>query len=211
MNLFKCHKIYIDFDGVIIDSNKSKELFIENAIYEIKGSTKLAKEALNYFNKNAGLSRSSKLLRYFPQNEVDEILKIYSDLCFNMFKNASPTKGTIEFIRKVKYINSKIKMFILSGGERNEIEIFLRNNNLLYYFEELLTSEKTKYMHLVQTNSKSSDIFIGDSFTDMNVAIKNNMFFIQICDYQSNLSAPGISNYDKIYKFGNLKNLAEFI
>ena len=33
LEFFSCKKIYIDFDGVIVDSNKFKELAIRKSIY----------------------------------------------------------------------------------------------------------------------------------------------------------------------------------
>ena len=44
-NLEICKKIFIDFDGVIVDSNKFKEIAIEKSIYDAIGINKKSKEA----------------------------------------------------------------------------------------------------------------------------------------------------------------------
>ena len=41
INFEKCEKIFIDFDGVIVDSNQFKELAIERSIFKVIGKIKL--------------------------------------------------------------------------------------------------------------------------------------------------------------------------
>ena len=67
INLEKCNKVFIDFDGVIVDSNKFKELAIEKSIYKIIGRNNKSIEAINYFNINAGISREIKLSLFFKK------------------------------------------------------------------------------------------------------------------------------------------------
>ena len=61
IELQRCEKLFIDFDGVIVDSNKFKELAIKKSVYELMGKNKISIEAINYFNINAGVSRFKKL------------------------------------------------------------------------------------------------------------------------------------------------------
>ena len=74
-----CKTIFIDFDGVIVNSNKFKEIAIEKSIYDQIGRNK-KEEALDYFNKFAGVSRKIKLSKFFNDNEINLILKKYSYL-----------------------------------------------------------------------------------------------------------------------------------
>ena len=60
-NLNKCRKIFFDFDGVIVDSNKFKEIAIEKSIIQIIGNYKKVR-GNNYFNANAGISREKSYL-----------------------------------------------------------------------------------------------------------------------------------------------------
>ena len=57
-------KIFLDFDGVIVDSNKFKERSIEKAIFKLLGKNEETIKAVNFFNKNAGISRESKLSNF---------------------------------------------------------------------------------------------------------------------------------------------------
>ena len=50
--LNKCRNIFIDFDGVVVDSNKFKEKAIEESIFKIAGRNQKSIDAIDYFNKN---------------------------------------------------------------------------------------------------------------------------------------------------------------
>ena len=53
-----------------------------------------------------------------------------------------------------------IKIFVLSGGEENEIKSFLKRHYLLNYFEEILASKKNKLEHLINKKVGENDIFM---------------------------------------------------
>ena len=59
-DLRKSNNIFIDFDGVIVDSNRFKELAIEKSIFNLFGETKESLIAIKYFNENAGIAREKK-------------------------------------------------------------------------------------------------------------------------------------------------------
>ena len=46
IELQRCKKLFIDFDGVIVDSNKFKELAIKKSVYELMGKNKISIEAV---------------------------------------------------------------------------------------------------------------------------------------------------------------------
>ena len=70
IQLREVKKIFIDFDGVIVDSNKFKESAIKNSVYKLLGESKKNIEAVRYFNINAGISREKKLSLFFISEEV---------------------------------------------------------------------------------------------------------------------------------------------
>ena len=190
--LAKCQKIFIDFDGVIVDSNKFKELSIEKAIFKIIGKNTKSIKAINYFNINAGISRKIKLSLFFCKDEVREILEIYSEECRKFFFQANPTNGLIEFLKYLKDYYSDIKIFVLSGGEKKEIYFFLKRNQLLPFFEDILASEKNKTTHLKEKQVCKNDIFIGDSKNDLNSSLRFDLHFILFEGYKSKESFPEI-------------------
>ena len=212
MNILNnCQNIFIDFDGVVVDSNKFKEKAIEKSIFELAGKTKISIDALNYFNINAGISRYKKLSMFFNSNDVKEIMKIYEEECYSFFKIANPTIGLKKFLHSIKIKKNFIKFYILSGGEKGEIEMFLKKNQLLKFFEDILASEKTKSNHLRDCKASENDIFIGDSQNDLKVSIQSGLKFVLFEQYKSLMSFPSQELIDgNVYirtkNFQTLKN-----
>ncbi len=206
-------KIFIDFDGVIVDSNEFKETAIKNSIFKLLGRNEKTLEAINYFNVNAGIARNFKLSKFFNEETVSQILKIYSEECFNFFTKTTPTLGCREFLDYVKCIDNNIKFYVLSGGEKGEIEFFLKKNLLLDYFEEILASEKNKVDHLKEKGVSKNDIFIGDSNNDLKVALKIDINFILFRKYRSLKSFPSKQSIDNHFflETDNFKSLIKQI
>tara|TARA_B100000282_G_C31681327_1_gene466884 strand:+ start:128 stop:775 length:648 start_codon:yes stop_codon:yes gene_type:complete len=190
IELQKCEKLFIDFDGVIVDSNKFKELAIEKSIYKFMGINKTSIDAINYFNFNAGESRVKKLSMFYDEQIVKKILDLYSEQCRVFFQAATPTKGLKSFLQYLRKEQNHIKIFILSGGEKKEIYLFLKKNLLLPYFEEILASAKSKIEHLNEKQVCEDDIFIGDSRNDLHSSIKTGLKFILFEEFKSKLSFP---------------------
>tara|TARA_A100001388_G_C28773504_1_gene505535 strand:+ start:296 stop:946 length:651 start_codon:yes stop_codon:yes gene_type:complete len=188
--LEKCRKIFIDFDGVIVDSNKFKEEAIQHAIIKLLGHTKNNIKAIEYFNINAGISRKKKLSLFFKEKDITQIMEIYSKDCKKFFSTANPTNGLKEFLAYLNINHKNIKKYILSGGEKGEIEYFLNKNSLNDFFEEILASEKSKLKHLKDKQVEHNDIFIGDSKNDLKAAIESGIKFILFEEYKSLKSYP---------------------
>ena len=186
----KCKKLFIDFDGVIVDSNKFKELAIQRSIYKLMGINKKSIEAINYFNINAGVSRVKKLSLFFNNVNVKKILDLYSDECRLFFIKAKPTEGLKRFLEYIQNYKNHIKIFILSGGEKKEIHLFLKENQLLSYFEEILASSKSKIDHLNEKQVCENDIFIGDSRNELHSSLKTGLKFILFEEFKSKESFP---------------------
>ena len=85
INFEKCEKIFLDFDGVIVDSNEFKELAIERSIYKVIGKNKTSTDAINFFNINAGIAREKKLSKFFKHHHVLKIMRAYSQECHHFF------------------------------------------------------------------------------------------------------------------------------
>ena len=172
--------ILIDFDGVIVDSNRFKENAIEKTIYNLFNKNKKSQDCISYFNKYAGISREKKLSKFFNSKEVEIIMKDYSLLCKDFYSNAKPTTGSIKFLENINSKFPQLNLFILSGGEKDEITYFLKKNEMLHFFKNLLCSECSKSTHILNNNFSSEDLFIGDSQGDLNAAKENNLKFILI-------------------------------
>ncbi|MAR84916.1 MAG: hypothetical protein CL869_01810 [Cytophagia bacterium] len=204
--------IFIDFDGVILDSNKFKEEAIENVIFDLFGKYDYNRKAIKYFNEFAGIGRKKKLLKFFNEDEVVNILNLYNSKCKNYLTHAKPTIGFKDFLIYFKNEFKNTNLYILSGSESNEIEYFLRKNFILNYFRGILASEKSKLNHLLSMTLKSDDIFIGDSKSDLKAAMFVNMQFILMEGFRSDNSYPAENNsYKNIYKTENFFTLLNYL
>jgi len=207
--LYKCKNIFIDFDGVIVDSNRFKEKAIKKSILKSVGNNKNNKEAVKHFNTNAGVSRKEKLLMFFDEKDVSEIMRIYSKECINFFSTATPTEGVVNFLEFLKLRNKHIEIYILSGGEKNEINLFLKQNNLLQFFDDILASERSKFDHMKNKKVSENDIFIGDSKNDLKTSLQVGISFILFEGYKSLESFPSktLINSNNLIRTENFQTL----
>ena len=188
--LGKVKKVFLDFDGVIVDSNEFKESAIENSIIKLFGKNTKTLRAINFFNINAGISRKIKLSAFFTEDNVSKILKLYGEECHEFFSKANPAEGLREFLQTIKLKKKDIKLYVLSGGDKEEINYFLKKNLLFDFFEEILASEKNKLDHLKEKEVSRNDIFIGDSKNDLKTALNIDLKFILFSKYKSLKSFP---------------------
>ena len=185
-----CQNLFIDFDGVIVDSNLIKEKLISQSINFIENGNEINDYAIDYFNKNAGIDRIKKLDKFYERSIVQKIAANYSRNFRKIIPKLKPTKCFTEFLKYFKNQRPNIKIYILSGGDKNEIKEFLEINKLSFYFDEILSSEKSKFEHLGFLKANSDDIFIGDSNKDLEAAKAFNLNFILMEGYKSLESFP---------------------
>tara|TARA_Y100000589_G_scaffold329009_1_gene374470 strand:- start:5247 stop:5897 length:651 start_codon:yes stop_codon:yes gene_type:complete len=185
-----CQKVFFDFDGVIVDSNKFKENAIKESIEELNLSKDKIDAAISYFNAHAGVGRKRKLLKFFNKNDTEKILEIYSKKCINYFSKASPTLGFEDFIKELKKFYPSIKLYILSGGNLEEINCFLKANQMENLFFKILFDNLSKSQHLINEEADKNDIFFGDSKGDLKTARKHSLCFILVKGFCSSESKP---------------------
>ncbi len=186
----KTRKIFFDFDGVLVDSNKFKEESIDKSIKIFEKKKDIQQKSILYFNENAGIAREKKLLKFFNKRKVEKIMSKYSDYCNEFLSFANLTTGSEEFIYQISNIYPNIQLFILSGAEKNEISMFLKSKNIYSKFQALLCSEKSKYEHLKSFELCENDFFLGDSKNDLMVSKSFPLSFILVTDFGSDCSTP---------------------
>ena len=199
-------RIFLDFDGVLVDSNKFKEIAIEKSIKFYEKDFDTLFRSVEFFNANAGIARRIKLMKFFDKKKVNLIMHKYSNYCKEYLLKASLTKGSEKFIIELKKKHPYISLYILSGAEKNEISNFLIRKSLNKNFSDLLCSEKTKIEHLNNFRLSKKDIFIGDSNNDLKVSKLFPLSFILVSDFGSSCSSPKEVDQNDI--MGSIKNLS---
>ncbi len=204
--------IIFDFDGVILDTNKSKGLaFVE--IFN-KETSLIKKKIYKHHIENIGISRekkiifiSNKLLKTkITKKNLAELLEEFSNVVFKKVIQSKYIKGAKDFLCKNYF---KYEFHISTATPQNEIIDILKKKNLLKYFKSINGSPKSKQTHIknIIKNSKCTKkeiLFIGDSDKDLEAAKENNIIFFGIINQ--------FNNFNKIkYKFRNFIEIDKFL
>ena len=173
--------VFIDCDGVILDSKKIKE----NNIGQIL-KKHLSKETFNdcirYFNANPGVPREKKLSKYIlSEHLLSIILYEYNKLNLISLKEAKLVDGVLDFLNAMKITDKKI--FMVSGGSEDELLSIFSHKNLLHYFDAILGGPKSKSENIKLLNYRGDSVFFGDSKIDLEVAYLFKMDFIFVSGY----------------------------
>ena len=164
--------IFLDFDGVICDSDLLKEKNIYIATRKFFND-KTAEEFTEYFTSNNGIPREIKVLNYFGNNITSQkILLEYEKLNKNLI-SAKLNVGLKNFL--VSFNNKKV---ILSGGDKKEIENYLITKAIYKYFDKILCGPLTKIKNIELIKLQRPSLFIGDSKYDYEVAKYFELDFI---------------------------------
>jgi len=178
--------IFWDFDGVIIDSMKVRDLGFRQLFNEFNKDQ--IDQLIRYHNDNGGLSRYVKI-KYFYNNILgksiskDDIQKyalIFSKLMREKLVNPNYLiSDTISFLQKNK---KKYNFHIVSGSDQEELRFLCDELNISKYFLSINGSHTPKndlvlnLLNLFNIN-KSDTCLIGDSINDYEAAIINDISF----------------------------------
>ena len=178
--------IIFDYDGIIAESVDVKtEAFAE--IYGQYGKDVVDK-VTNHHRSNGGVTRFEKFKIYhneflnlsLSKEELNNLTNLFSSLVLEKVISSSYIKGVYSFI-KGNYNN--YNFFISTGTPKNEIDIILKRKKLNKYFIEVFGSPEKKDYHVKKilkkyNYKKSNVVFIGDSTSDRNAALSNDIKFI---------------------------------
>tara|TARA_B100000949_G_C14286809_1_gene454704 strand:+ start:4412 stop:5014 length:603 start_codon:yes stop_codon:yes gene_type:complete len=179
--------IFWDFDGVILDSMKVRDL----GFYHIFREFELSKVELlmQYHRENGGLSRYVKIRHFF--NEIlqepisDKLVMDYAEEFSFMMRNELTQKKyliqeTVEFIEKE---HKNLNFHIVSGSDGNELRFLCKKLGLTSYFKTIDGSpipKKELVNNILKTFSYEikDTILIGDSINDYYAAKHNQIRFM---------------------------------
>ena len=210
--------IIFDYDGTIADSVDIKtKAFAE--LYSSYGE-EVEKNVVKYHLAHGGVSRFDKL-KYFHKeflnidlnkDKVQQLAQSFSKLVIDKVVNAPYIEGAFEFISN-NY--KKYSLFISTATPTNEIIEILNRKNLIQFFKDIKGSPESKIDHVKHIISKNNylrneTVFIGDSESDKEAAVQNNLYFIQISkeeiEFLEENSMPNLKNISTMINLLNRKN-----
>ena len=180
--------IVFDCDGVILDSNQIKTDAFTYALSSYKKSE--VNKLISYHKKNGGVSRYRKFNYFFKnilgmveyQKNLDLSLNLFSNYAKKSLISCEFIPGVLDFIKVCS--KKKIKTFIVSGSDQNELKEIFKQRNLSRYFSLILGSPQDKFENTKKVknrfNSIDKGIFFGDAMLDYEAAKKFDMDFIYI-------------------------------
>jgi len=176
-----------DFDGVILDSMKIRDLgFVEIFKNQPKN---LVDKLLDYHNENGGLSRYVKIKYFYNELLGKEIsqekIQKYADAFSKVMLEKLGDKNllinnSVDFIIK----NHKNYNFhIVSGSDGKELNVLCKRLEIAHYFLTIQGSPTHKNIlvqNLMIQNSYDTKetCLIGDSINDYNAANNSDIYFL---------------------------------
>ena len=178
VSIGRYNTIIFDFDGVVLDSNNIKRDAIKEAVNGVLKEKDVG-EFVDYFIRYNGIPRRDKVEKFITRSSVEIVLRRYEEhLKVSLFK-ASLIPGVRDFIKKIIDCgNEDVKLFILSGGEVNEIEQLLEYNDLSGYFDGVYAAPYHKAENLHRMDLIEPVIFFGDSKVDYETACSEGIDFV---------------------------------
>lgn len=176
-----------DFDGVILDSMKVRELGFKKVLSNFPENE--VNLLLDFHSKNGGLSRYVKF-RYFFQEirkegfteeKITGLARAYSQI---MRKSLlSKDKLIREVLQFIKNNNKRFNMHIVSGSDEEELRFLCKKLEISEFFISIHGSPTSKIDNvrdLIKNHAYSGKetCLIGDSVNDYDAAKENNIKFL---------------------------------
>lgn len=194
-----------DFDGVILDSMKVRDLGFVEALKDF--DKKEVEKLLIFHRENGGLSRYVKFDHFFKnilnrepdQVQIDDLCKKFSEIMRKFLTDKNLLiNDSVNFIKN-NY--NKYKMHIASGSDEKELQYLCKELKIEQYFLSINGSPITKTRLVKQilevyNYNKNETILIGDSINDFDAAKENEIYFYGFnnCDLK-NLGQGYIKNF----------------
>lgn len=202
LNLEEYNNIILDFDGVVIDTNKKKEENINIALSKHMSIIPY-KKCLTHFNQNPGIGRRKKLEKFiYDKNILNQVLDDYKKENYKTLFDCELIPGILKFLKKIHVSH---KVILLSGSDENELNDILEHKKLYGYFKFIGGASKSKLNHLDEINLNEKTLYFGDSHYDNFVANKFGFDFVFVNGYTKILSKS--LDFDFIFETTNFNNL----
>ena len=180
--------IFFDFDGVIIDSNRTKADAFRTLFREYDDN--IIEEIVDYHHLHGGISRVVKIEHAHrniigkPLNdeELTRWAARYRDLVIEKVIKVDWVPGAHASLEK---LYGRVPIFVISGTPEDELVEVIERRGMTRYFCEILGSPVKKPAHIRRLLSKYSltadrCVFVGDALTDFDAAQATGLHFIGI-------------------------------
>ena len=181
----------LDCDGVILDSNGIKT----EALYETVGDfgDDAVARFVHYHRENGGISRYVKfehflrnIVHQYSEETYYKLLEKLSKIVKAKLLGASFTEGAENFIRFVQNLSKPAALYIVSGGDQDELRHVFQSRDMESAFSGIFGSPTVKTTHcdFIKAQEKSaSTLFVGDSRLDHEAADYAGFDFLFLSRY----------------------------
>jgi HAD superfamily hydrolase (TIGR01549 family) len=178
--------IFWDFDGVILNSNSIRDIGFELVLEDYpKGQVNLL---LKYHRANGGLSRYVKFRYFFEviRNEsvTEEKIRLLAEKFSKIMRKRLVSRENLiaETITFLETNHTKIKMFVTSGSDEQELRFLCSELGISKYFKSIHGSPKPKAEIISELINSYNFLaneccVIGDSINDYEAAYYNGIQF----------------------------------
>jgi HAD superfamily hydrolase (TIGR01549 family) len=184
----KIQEIIFDFDGVLVDSvNVKADAFYQ--LYAEFGDS-IAKQVKNHHLEHGGVTRSEKIA-YYHKAYLNQLLsgddlqlwcQRFSNIVVESVINAQWIPGSLDFLHE----NSEIYTFhIASATPEDELLYIVKQRSMDHFFDIIQgapTSKADNVARIIACSGRDPNecVMIGDSVTDYEAAMKNNISFVGV-------------------------------
>lgn len=186
IQLKKYKTIFWDFDGVILDSMKIRDLGFEKTLASYPKEQ--VERLLKYHNLNGGLSRYVKFRYFFEEirkekiteEEIQQLASKFSSIMLDLLIDEDLLiNETVDFIKKS---HEKYNFHIVSGSDGAELNKICKGLGIDKYFLSIQgspTPKTTLVKNLIVKHSYNNleVCLIGDSVNDAEAATDNKVDF----------------------------------
>ena len=198
--------IIMDFDGVLVDTNRLKKSILFKTISELEGYERKKDQIFKHYIENSGKSRLAyiKYAINCTGNESvsgleERLLKTYKTLLDEELESVKPMDFVIPFCRHASTI---AKVYIVSTAIREEIVTVTKKLGIYEYFTEIYDSEKySKARAILDIKGKSNCaidemMFVGDSTEDILAAKETGvpLYLVRNDDLATHVSKAKVIN-----------------
>ena len=208
-NINQYSTLIFDCDGVILNSNFQKIEAYRNAAIKFGADTNQAESLVKHHIELTGISRNIKF-HYFletimgrkaTEEDMNFLFKNLNNEVISLLKNCEVTLG----LEKLKNQTQGIPWMIASGGDQEELRFLFSDKKINHLFDRgIFGSPKSKHQiiesHMLNKNFLPA-LFLGDSFYDIETAMKYNLDFIFVSDWTD------LENWESICKAYNVESI----